>query len=355
MLALLALELDLVPVRTVATIRPMFDSTWHFDAVGPGGPSRRPLRVLVTGVDSLVGCNLADWFARRASVVGLYRDHAVTLPECQLDRWEWTRPSALARNIREAKPHWIIHCGPLACGSWDRWNDVDRLDDALERAVCQALVKASQRVEARLTVLSTDAVFSGPRMFHDEDSPALGKDAFARGAIAVERTLEEVDALVVRTHAYGWSPRDDEPSFAEQVWRSVTEGLPCEADPNAYATPILAADLAERLHRAYERRLRGVYHIAGAERVSAARFAGELASLAGLPLPDRLFEATTPGLSASESLRETSLNTRRAQRDLAYSMPLLRQGLAGLLAQLRDGTRERLRGRLTSRAHAEAA
>lgn len=333
----------------------MFNSTWHSDAVEPGGSSLRPLRILVTGVDNLVGCNLADWFARRASVVGLYRDHPVTLPECQLARWEWARPSALARRIREAKPHWIIHCGPLACGSWDRWNDADRIDDASERAVCQALVKASQRTGARLTVVSTDAVFSGPRMFHDEDSPSFGRDVFSRGAMAVERVLEGTETLVVRTHAYGWSPRDDASSFAERVWRSVTEGLPCEADPRAYATPILAADLAERLHRAYERKLRGVYHIAGAERVSAARFAGELASLAGLPLPGSQAPVAAPGASASESLRETSLNTRRAQRDLASSMPLLRQGLDGLLAQLRDGTRERLRGRLASGTHADAA
>jgi dTDP-4-dehydrorhamnose reductase len=189
-------------------------------------------------------------------------------------------------------------------------------------------------------------------MFHDEDSPAPGRDVFSRGAMAVERVLEDTETLVVRTHAYGWSPRDDESSFAEQVWRSIAEGVPCEADPDAYATPILAADLAERLHRAFERKLHGVYHIAGAERVSAARFAAELASLAGLPLPDGLFGAATPGLPASESLRETSLNTHRAQRDLASSMPLLRQGLAGLLAQLRDGTRERLRGRRPVAAHA---
>jgi dTDP-4-dehydrorhamnose reductase len=192
-------------------------------------------------------------------------------------------------------------------------------------------------------------------MFHEEQSSALSKHPVARAAVAVEAALEGSGALVVRTHAYGWSPREDELSFAERVWLSLTEGLPCAADPHAYATPILVADLAQRLYSAYQRQLRGLYHIAGAERTSAARFAGELALLAGLPLHGGESQAATPGPSAPGNFRETSLNTRRAQRDLVSSMPMLRQGLAGLLAQLRDGTRERLQGRTRNSAHAEAA
>ncbi len=221
--------------------------------------------------------------------------------------------------------------------------------------MCRALVDASQRAEARLTVLSTDAVFAGPRMFHDEHSSALSKHPLARAAVAMERALEGSGALVVRTHAYGWSPREDELSFAERVWLSLTEGLPCTIDPHAYAAPILAADLARLLWLAYERGLSGLYHIAGAERTSACRFAGELASLAGLPLPGGHAQAAMPVPSESKNLRETSLNTRCAQRDLASPMPMLRQGLAGLLAQIRDGARERLQGRLRTSAHAEAA
>jgi dTDP-4-dehydrorhamnose reductase len=192
-------------------------------------------------------------------------------------------------------------------------------------------------------------------MFHDEQSSALSNSPLARAAIAMEAALEGSGALVVRTHAYGWSPREDDLSFAERVWLGLTEGLPHAADPHACATPILAADLAQRLYLAYERQLRGLYHIAGAERTSAARFAGELASLAGLPLPRRESPLASHGLSASENLRETSLNTRRARCDLDYPMPMLCQGLAGLLDQLRDGTRDRLCGRLASRSHAEAA
>jgi dTDP-4-dehydrorhamnose reductase len=339
----------------------MFESMWNDGTAEPGRVPSQLLRLLVTGVDSPVGCNLADWFSRRASVIGLFREHPVKLPECQIDRWEWTRPGDLGRWIRETKPHWIIHCGPFARGSWDLPLDTDRLDKksfphiGLERAVCRALLDGSQRVGARLTVLSTDAVFSGPRMFHDEQSSALSEHPAARAAIAMEAALEDSGALVVRTHAYGWSPCEDDLSFADRVWLGLTEGLPYAADPHACATPILAADLAQRLYLAYERQVRGLYHIAGAERTSEARFAGELASLAGLPLPGGESPVAAHRRSAPANLRETSLNTRRAQRDLAYPMPMLCQGLAGLIAQVRDGRRHRLQGHLASRGRAEAA
>jgi dTDP-4-dehydrorhamnose reductase len=331
----------------------MFGSTRDFDAAEAGRSPGRPLRLLVTGIDGGVGCNLADRFARRANVIGLYRDHPVTLPECQVDRWEEPRPGAVARLIRETRPHWIIHCGPFARGSWDLAEHSPCARE--ERAVCRALADASQRTGAQLTVISTDVVFAGPRMFHDEQSPATSRHPFARAAIAVERTLAASGALVVRTHAYGWSAREEDLSFAERVWLALAEGVPCPTNPHACATPILAADLAEMLWLAYRRELSGLYHIAGAERISACRFADELASLAGLSVANVPTQPGLPASSAAEDLQETSLNTRRAHRDLAHPMPMLREGLIRFVAQIQDGTRARLQGRTRNSARPAAA
>jgi len=39
-----------------------------------------------------------------------------------------------------------------------------------------------------------------------------------------------------------------------------------------HSTPILATDFAEILERAYQQKLRGTYHLAGAERINPFRF-----------------------------------------------------------------------------------
>lgn len=295
-------------------------------------PGRR-LRILVAGVDGVVGSNLADWLARRATVIGLHRDRPGTLPECQARLWDPSRPGTIARTVREAGPQWILYCGPFSRGLWDAPEAVPPAGE--EAAVCKALVQAARRVEARLTVVSTDAVFTGPRMFHDEQSPPASQHAFGRGAIEVERAVEGSETLVVRTHAYGPSPRDEESCFAEKAWLAVAEGLPCDADAQRHATPIFTADLAELLWVAFQRGLGGVCHLAGAERASPARFAAEMASLAGLTRSAPTMPPAPPSGPINGGLWETSLDTRRARRELNRPMPMLRDGIARFIDQVR--------------------
>ncbi len=120
-------------------------------------------------------------------------------------------------------------------------------------------------------------------MFHSEDSPPQGKGAAADAARRLEAAVANTAALVVRTHVYGWSPRQD--SFCEQLWSAAVDRRPAMADGRRHATPILASDLAELLVAAHHAQLRGTWHIAGAERTSPYRFACELAAAMGLPAP----------------------------------------------------------------------
>ena len=294
----------------------------------------RPLRVLVTGVDGAVGGNLAGWLAQRATAIGLYRDHPLAIPGCQTAPWDPSRKGAVARAVREVRPEWIIYCGPFSRGSWDVPDTAPAVGP--EIAVCKALADASRRRGARLAVVSTDAVFAGPRLFHDEQSQAASRHAFGRAAMEIERALEGAGALVVRTHAYGPSPRDGECCFAEKVWLALAEGFACDIDPRRHATPIFAADLAGLMWLAYRRGLQGVCHIAGAERTSPYRFAAELAFLAGLRWPGRTPPPDMPTFAATDGAGETSLDTRLARRELGRPMPMLREGLARFLAQVRD-------------------
>jgi len=316
------------------------------------------LRVLIAGVDGMIGGNLAYWYSRRASVIGLCSHHPVMLPDCQVVHWKDHEPSDLACLIRETRPHRIIHCGPLARGSWDLThepNESPPVDGRRERAICRALFDGAKRSDAQLTVLLSDAVFDGPCVFHDEKTPPVSRDAVSRASATIQRALEDSGALVVRTHAFGWSPSAHASTFAERVWLAITEGLPCVFDPHSFSTPIFAADLAKLLWQAQQRGLSGVYHIAGAERTSALGFASELASLAGMTLPRQATKRDSCTTPRGRQARETSLNSGRIRRELACALPMLREGLAGLLTQLRDGTRARLQGRAQCGIQTEAA
>ena len=299
-----------------------------------------PETLLVTGVEGLVGANLALSLADRFEVLGLFESYPVALPGCATLCWTPADSADWIDLIHRERPDWIVHCGPLACGSWDVPESCP--DGEQEARTCTLLAEVSQEVGSRLTVISTDAVFAGPRLFHDERAAATSRQPLAQAARQAEGALEATGAMVVRTHPYGWSPAGTPPGFAERVWEALIEGRSTRFDPDRHATPILATCLAELLWLAYRRGLQGRYHVAGAERVSAYRFAVELAAAFGLRSGDTLADEAPLDLDHSGHLGETSLSTRRARRELGRPMPMLREGLDRFAEQAADGYRARL-------------
>jgi dTDP-4-dehydrorhamnose reductase len=297
------------------------------------------MKLLVLGVDSAVGANLALSWADRHAVCGLFRRQPVALESCSTTRFDPENVAALQALVRRESPGWIVYCGPFGLGSWDIGEEIP--DAEAEARLCAGLADAADTLGARLTILSTDAVFNGSRLFHDELSEPAGSDPFAVAARRVEQSVEGRPVLVVRTHAYGWSPLDYEPDCAEQIWQTMAEGRACVLDPRRYATPILATDLAGLLDRAYRIGLSGLYHIAGEERVSEYCFAAALA--AAFDLSDYRIEAQERDSSSAQRClpADTSLATRRAQRDLQCRMPSVREGLERFAAQRTNGWRRR--------------
>jgi dTDP-4-dehydrorhamnose reductase len=300
-------------------------------------------KLLVTGVDGLVGANLASALVERCEVIGVAGQAAG--PEgCRMLDCDPYCPTELASAIASQTPRYVIHCGPLSRSNWDL-ADMTPPDAEREAELAAAVVDAAQRVGARSAVILTDAVFSGPRLFHTEAStPQPNPDAagLAEAARTVEQALIEGNTLLVRTHAYGWSPLGASANYAQRMWQQLSLSETCEADAERHATPILASDLAGLVYLALQKKLTGLMHITGAERTSPFRFAAELA-LAGR-FPGRHVRVAKDVVPRRPNVDETSLNTYRARRELDVPLPLLREGLARFAEQATSGFRDRLAG-----------
>lgn len=292
-------------------------------------------KLLITRTDSLVGAGAAVCLADRMEVVGTADAHP-------------TNVENLIQLIDAERPQLVLHAGPISASAWDvggvgTARIAGRPELRAELAQIDTLADACRRAASKLIVVATDGVFDGPRMFHGEQAPACSKSIFGRAAAEIEGRWAAAGALVVRTHVYGWSPSSYGENYAERMFRELTGEVPCPVDAVRHSTPILSTDLAEMLYDAYRADLRGVFHIAGAERTSPYRFAAELASALGVPgrfvnLISRAAAARRPYID------ETSLNTLAARRVLERPMPMLREGLARFAAQAFNGFRERVAG-----------
>ncbi len=295
-------------------------------------------RLLITGIDHPLGSNLALTLSDHCDVLGVYSQHAVESPSLRSEHWAPGDRAAMEALVQDWQPQWIVHCGPLSTSSWDPEPVVARLEH--EPQVVAHLAQLAAERACRLTILSSDVVFAGPRMFHEENSSAGSPSPRAMHVRNMERALEPTGALVVRTHAYGWGVVAATSCFAEQVFDALTSRTAVAADGRRHATPILATDLAALLLRAYELRLHGLYHMAGAERTSPFRFVMQLAAALGLQGPSGFHEP--PPTTPPEWHEETSLNSKRARRLLEMATPMLRDGLHRFAEQAHNGWRDRL-------------
>jgi dTDP-4-dehydrorhamnose reductase len=310
-------------------------------------PVPTPTKILVVGVDSPLGANLAMAWSRHAPVVGLARHGCAPWGVCTYACTPERRDPA-GEIIRRERPGWVVYCGPAGSGRWDL--DAAEEDLAGQKAICACVARAAQCIGAHLTVFSTDAVFTGSRLFHAETSRVASPGVWARVAGGLERSLIRT-ALVVRTCAYGWGPPGARATFAERLWLALRDGIPWPADPDSFASPVLATDLADPLWNAMRRRTTGLYHAGGAERISLHRFAVTLAQMASLPHDAQAIPPRGPDAAS----RESSLDSRLFADIASWTPPMAREGLARFLGQRNNGWRQQLSGRCPTTYRCDAA
>ena len=312
---------------------------FNWDAPTHGG--FRVDKLLVAGIDTILGANLAAWLAHRYQVVGLSWTEPLSIAGCESAVCDPDSSEAAHHWIASERPQWVVYCGPAAQSNWNIPHPPLPRPESVH--VAGTWARAAQNFGSELTVVSSDAVFTGPWMFHRENGACYCESTPARLLRMIEKEVTDIcpNTLLVRTNVFGFAASPGLPSLVDTIINVLQAGQTLALDCMRHATPILATDLAEVLERAYAQKLRGLHHVAGSERINPFRFACLMADLFGLPLTN-LEAIETPFESRRDyGTGETSLQTRRIRKALEVSLPLVREGLGRLYEQHVSGYRDR--------------
>lgn len=307
--------------------------------------------ILVIGVDTIAGANLALSLAEKYRVTTWHPEDKFDIVNCDaLDPADAPRSA-----IEQTSPDWVIYCGAAACSSWDQ-ESAQHIDASIVgRAVEWA--SACEDAKTRFVMISSDGVFTGPWMFHDEESIGCCQ---SDQAVAIRATEEAVlntapHALILRTNVFGWSADPARNGWLENLLSEVEMRRIVEQDSIRHASPILATDLAAIVERACLENISGTFHVAGAERVSPLTFTQRLSDQFELPWLSIRKEATLNELPVEFGAGESSLQTKEIRKALCVAMPLLSEGLQRLREQSENGYREKLAGNRSYKTVTRAA
>ena len=162
-------------------------------------------KLLIVGIDTLAGSNLALALADRCDVVGISRHDHVVFENCRILPRSLADSDNLCEALAGEKPNWTVYCGPTSRPSWD---GIEEFDLTQETRRLGDIAETAHACGSHFTLISTDAIFSGPNLFHRESfAPSDRPSAVA--VRKVEQSLADTEALIVRTHLFGWSSAGD--------------------------------------------------------------------------------------------------------------------------------------------------
>ena len=311
------------------------------------------MRILITGASGLLGLNLALEAAKEHTVYGVVHQHPI---DFRLAGEIWPgnyKPFEIIRaDLRETRaagqksilgdildarrPDWIVHCAALA--DLDACEADPPLAHALNAELPEALARHAVQRGVRLAHISTDAVFDGRKGEYTEADDPNPLSVYARTKLEGERAVLAADpqAVVLRVNLFGWSLTGRR-SLAEFFFNNFRAGKSVMGFTDVHFCPLLVNDLFSILHKIFQRKLSGLYHLVSCDSLTKYQFGVALARQFGfdesLIRPASVSEA---GLKAQRSPLLT-LRTNKLARDLGEPMPAVAPALQHFHALYEQG------------------
>jgi dTDP-4-dehydrorhamnose reductase len=234
------------------------------------------MRIFITGGGGLLGSKLAEIALEKGHKV--FSGYYHSLPEKgEPVKFDLAVDSNISKAVDLIQPEVIFHTAALT--------DVDKCE--MERDLAcrinvsgtKLLSESAKNARSFLIYISTDYVFDGIRgLYKENDAPnPINHYGYTK------HLGEKYSDCIARTCViYGSRPASGKVNFALWIIDKLQKGEGIKIVTDQYISPTLNANLAKMLLDVGERRLEGIYHLAGAERISRYDYACCLADKFGL-------------------------------------------------------------------------
>lgn len=230
---------------------------------------------------------------------------------------------AVRQAFRSQRPQLVIHCAALS-----------------RSPACEANPPLARRLNVEMTAcladfasdipfifFSSDLVFDGRQGNYDESALPNPLSVYAETKVAAERmVLANPKHTVVRTSLNGGSSPSGNRGFNEELLQAWKAGQTVRLFSDEFRSPIAASATARAVWELVARNRPGLYHLAGAERLSRWEI-GQLIAARWPRLNPRLEPCSLREYEGAPRSPDTSLNSSRAQALLSFPLPGLTEWL----------------------------
>ena len=241
-------------------------------------------KLLVTGASGFLGWNLCQQARTNWQVYGTYYSHALTIPGAKLSKIDLRDLSALQELFYTIQPTAVIHAAAAAQPNFCQIHPQETYEINVNAAVNVARLCAEYAIPCVFT--STDLVFDGqnpPYRERDRVSPICYYGEQKVAAEAKMLALYPHTAVCRMPLMFGIAPPTAS-SFLQPFIQNLRAGKELSLFIDEFRTPVSASTAAKGLLLAVERKIAGIWHLGGKEKVSRYQFGCLLAEIWQFPL-----------------------------------------------------------------------
>ncbi len=271
----------------------------------------------ITGANGLIGnqiVQLAPKFAPR------WRVRALTRADFDLLAF-----AAIEREFTRDQPALVIHCAAITVVS-----DAQKNPELAQRVNLDATkFLAELAAGIPFVFFSTDIVFDGRKGNYTEADMPNPLHIYGETKLAAERiVLKNPRHLVIRTSINGGISRSGQRAFNEQLHRSLQQaGQGMTLFTDEFRCPIPAVETARAVWELVEKNCAGLYHVAGAEKLSRLQI-GELLVKRWPEVTAKIKSGSAKDYPGPPRALDTSLDISKVQKVLSKPLPGLSEWLA---------------------------
>ena len=269
----------------------------------------------ITGAGGLIGSHLVQAATKHA-----LQWRVIPVSRERVDLCDF---GAVERLFADEKPQLIIHCAAISRVADCQTNP--ELADAVNVRATRHLCELA--IEIPFYFFSTDLVFDGLKGGYVETDPVNPLNVYAETKVRAEEwVLRNPRHCVVRTSLNaGVSPTGNR-SFTEDMCRAWERGQTLSLFTDEYRNPIPAGATARAVWELVQAGRSGLYHLAGAERLSRWEI-GEMLARRWSHLQARMDASSLSEYQGPKRSPNTSLNCDKIQSLLTFQLPGLRDWL----------------------------
>jgi dTDP-4-dehydrorhamnose reductase len=274
------------------------------------------LKILITGASGLLGTKLCEIATKKNhEVYSAYNKNKP--PYGRPIKFDISDKNAAVKVFQTIKPETIVHAAALT--NVDKCEAEKRLAWKINVEGTENIAKLCKKHDVFLIYVSTDYVFDGEKgMYKETDEPdpinyyGLTK---LEGEEKVKNWTNE-HCIARASVVYGTVPATGKINFALWLIDKLKKKEKVKIVTDQWNSPTLNTNLANMILEIAERRITGIYHLAGATRISRYDFAKLIAK--NFNLNTNLITPTTSNQFKwiAKRPKDSSLNTEKAQQTL---------------------------------------